>query len=208
MENLQLHNPDNPCHQKSVSDRKFVIFDLDGTLIDSFECVLRCVNKTLDSFSLPHIDIPLNERHGDIALIFDKAQKITTGKINFSDFKNRFDEIHLDDCIMDIAIIDVTKELLKNYIRTGVMIVVLTNKLHLIATKILKRFFPYAKCKVIGRVDYRPIKNEYSIINDCMYKQNLDIRNCILYYGDSYEDEMLALNMGVEFFKISRCYAK
>lgn len=208
MGNQQLHNQDNPCPQKSISDRKFVIFDLDGTLIDSFECVLRCVNKTLDSFSLPHIDIPLNERHGDIALIFDKAQKITTGKINFSDFKNRFDEIHLDDCIMDIAIIDVTKELLKNYIRTGIMIVVLTNKLHLIATKILKRFFPYAKCNVIGRVDYRPLKNEYSIINDCMYKQNLDIRNCILYYGDSYEDEMLALNMGVEFFKISRCYAK
>ena len=30
--------------------KKYVIFDLDGTLIDSFECICRNINKTLQSF--------------------------------------------------------------------------------------------------------------------------------------------------------------
>ena len=129
MENLQQNNPDNPCHQKSVSDRKFVIFDLDGTLIDSFECVLRCVNKSLASFDLPNVIISQSSPRNDIELIFNKAKEIIHGKVLWNDFKIVYDSIHLNDCIEGVKINPIANSLLKEYYNKGYTIVIITNKL-------------------------------------------------------------------------------
>lgn len=202
MENLQQHNPDNPCPQKSVSDRKFVIFDLDGTLIDSFECVLRCVNKALDSFSLSHVDIPLSERHGDIALIFDKAQKIITGKMNFSDFKKRFDEIHLDDCIASIRIKPLAYVEFIKHTNDGCNIIILTNKLQPIAEKICRHFFGKMSLKIIGRKTVNPFKHNFLSVIQEFKSEKININNCIYYYGDSNIDSELADNLKIKFIHV------
>lgn len=200
MENLRLHNQDNPCQQKSTSDRKFVIFDLDGTLIDSFECVLRNVNKALDSFSIPHVDIPPDERHGDIAVIFSKAKVITNGIIDFCDFKERFDTMHFEDCIESITIINSSYNLLLKYREDGVRIIVLTNKYQPIAEKICKIFFANLCDIIIGRECHDYSKTKECQLMHYLSNNKINPNRVICYYGDSVEDCIIAKSLGTPFY--------
>lgn len=199
MENQHLLNKDKDYLQKSISDRKFVIFDLDGTLIDSFECVLRCVNKALDTFSLPHVEIPLSYRHGDIAIIFDKAKEITVESINFSDFKKRFDEIHLNDYVESVYLIESTYKKLVKYHQDGVKILILTNKYQPIAEKICQIFLPCVDAVVIGRTfSHLSDSKLINLIQFC--KINMISEDEIIYYfGDTVKDKYLAEKLNIPY---------
>ena len=203
MENQHLLSQDNPCQQKSTSDRKFVIFDLDGTLIDSFECVLRCVNKALDSFSLPNVEIPLSERQGDIAIIFDKAKDIINGNIDFHCFKKRFDKIHYDDCIESVNVVPKTLTNLKDHFDNGVKLVIITNKFQSIAERICYHFFKQFNISIIGRLDCSPIKSDSNFVAELLQKNGLDPIDCLCYYGDTNTDELLSELMNIKFINVS-----
>lgn len=199
MENQHLLNIDRDYQQKSTSDRKYVIFDLDGTLIDSFECALRCVNKALDFFSLPCVDIPPSERKGDIAVIFDKAKEITVGSVNFTDFKKRFDEIHLDDYVESVYLIESTFNKLVKYYQDGVKILILTNKYHPIAEKICQIFLPCIDVVIIGRA-FGHLSDSKAINLILFCKVNMISEDEIIYYfGDTVKDKYLAEKLNIPY---------
>lgn len=199
MENLQQHNPDNPCPQKSISDRKFVIFDLDGTLIDSFECVLRCVNKALESFNLPTVNISFSERCGDIALIFSKAKGIIDGGLRYSDFKKRFDEFHYRDCIESIVTKLSTVNIMTDYYNEGIEIIILTNKYQPIAERICAILFKPFNMHVLGRLDCMDLKAKEYRLNDFMQKSGLKSYQILYYYGDSNQDKLISEKLKIPF---------
>lgn len=203
MENQHLLNKDKECQQKSTSDRKFVIFDLDGTLIDSFECVLRCVNKALDSFNLPNVEIPLSERQGDIAIIFDKAKDIINGNIDFPCFKKRFDNIHYYDCIESVNVVPKTLTKLKDYFENGVKSVIVTNKFQYIAERVCHHFFKQFNVSIIGRRGCSPVKLDPDCIVELLQKKGFDPVDCICYYGDTKTDELLSEMMNIKFINVS-----
>lgn len=200
MGNQQLHNQDNPCPQKSISDRKFVIFDLDGTLIDSFECVLRCVNKTLDSLSLPHIKINPSEGTNDIEVIFEKVKEIIKNKVPFSSFKVLFDSIHLDDCIENVGCFIVASQQMIKHKNDAKTIVILTNKKDNIAKKIMAILYPNITPIIIGRQGLASMKTK-AIIYTELSNRGLLAHNCVCYYGDSNLDFELANYLRIPFRK-------
>lgn len=202
MENLQQHNPDNPCHQKSDSDRKFVIFDLDGTLIDSFECVLRCVNKSLASFDLPNVIISQSSPRNDIELIFNKAKEIIHGKVLWNDFKIVYDSIHLNDCIEGVKINPIANSLLKEYYNKGYTIVIITNKLSVIAEKICNTLLCEFNVNIIGRQSVESIKTDWAYIASKIADLDLSLGNCFFYIGDSEADYRLSKQLAVKFYDI------
>ena len=201
MENLQQHNPDNPCPQKSISDRKYVIFDLDGTLIDSFECVLRCVNKTLGLYSLPEIKILSSEREvGNIDIIFKKAKEFVNGKPSFFDFKKCFDKIHFDDCIETVSInLNIYAELMRHK-NNGVGIIILTNKHQSVAEKICKQLLMLEDAIIIGRKDAVPLKDDCNKVANALCNNRIAMDSILCYYGDSSEDMSLANKLNIKFY--------
>lgn len=88
--------------------KEYAIFDLDGTLIDSFECICRNINKTLQSFDCPVCTKSQFEeyRHKDLSELFSFAVETTNGKVSMSLFKSVFDIMHFEDCIDGVTVIE------------------------------------------------------------------------------------------------------
>ena len=200
MGNQQLHNQDNPCPQKSISDRKFVIFDLDGTLIDPFECVLRCVNKALRYYNLTMFSHRTSFSYKNLNKLLNLENNVFNCNI-----KNKFDEFHESDYIESTHIIESSARLLKEYCEENVSIVIVTNKKETIAKKCLSYFFPSYSFLLIGRTGITAIKNDHQLVKARLNELGCNTTDIIAYYGDSEEDAVLASHLQINFNKIRNC---
>lgn len=200
---MEIPQPNRSCLQKYDSECKFAIFDLDGTLIDSFECVLRCVNKSLESFSLPHVRIASPLKSGDIEIIFRLAKESIDGILPFSEFKKRFDETHLGDCTESISVVECVYAKLIKHCQEGVKIIILTNKYHPIAEKICEQFMDRSIITVIGRKDSDLSKTKEFYLNAFMNDNVIHNSQFICYYGDTHVDNELATKHSIPFIKVS-----
>lgn len=183
--------------------RKFVIFDLDGTLIDSYECVLRCVNKTLDFFNLSPIElIKQSAKHRNIAELFDKVSEILNNQIPYESFKSVFDYVHYNDSFEKIQINYSVYEELLRYAQSDYKILILTNKFEKTAYKIIRKIFPNLNIDVIGRIGIYSLKSNIELVKKLLNQHEFIPYDCLCYYGDSSEDERLSHELGITYIKI------
>lgn len=184
------------------SNRKFVIFDLDGTLIDSFECVLRCVNRTLKLFELQPVVIPDSNNSKDIEYIFCRAKEISNNVVQYSEFKRQFDLFHLEDCLNDVRTNPIGENLMRQYFNDGYSILILTNKKKCIADKICNHLFTDINYTIIGREDINHIKSNWHVVVEKLSEIDVCPGECYLYVGDSEIDEQLAKSLSIKYLDI------
>lgn len=185
----------------SDDNQKYVIFDLDGTLIDSFECVLRCVNRALVGLSYDQICI---DYLGKISVddLFDICKERIGSIDDYWHFKNIFDNIHNDISPNEIKIIPATYKLLKEYVRSGVLPIILTNKKQNIAHRLCSQLLKLNNWVIIGRQTESPLKNDYKNVINRLNEVGVNIKDCIHYYGDSESDKKLSKVLEIPFTKI------
>lgn len=182
--------------------KEYAIFDLDGTLIDSFECICRNINKTLVYFNCPKCTDSQFEvfRNKDLSELFSYAVETTNGTVSMSLFKSVFDKMHYEDCLDGVTIIPQTKRLLDDAIQKGLGIIVLTNKKQEIAEKICNALFSVDTFDtIIGRLNDKPRKI-YSSVYSALKKLGLHI---IVYYGNSTMDKEISKRIHSKYINIT-----
>lgn len=190
-------------------NRKFVIFDLDGTLIDSYGCACVSINKALSNLGHSQLCAEDIKNFSEIGSVLSKVREIL-GDSDYIRFKYCYDEIHAVRIANHPKLIEPTIKLLSETISSypSIHIVFVTNKELSTAKYIVNHsLVPSIKnikrhhIHIIGRKRGEDsIKKNFNLIRDAFEELQLKVSNCIFYCGDSAEDEFLSSELGIENF--------
>lgn len=192
---------DNTTH--ILLNQKYVIFDLDGTIINSFDCVLRCINKSLQILNFPLIYIE-DKNIQNIDQLFFEARILIKNSVKYDIFRNLFDSLHYEDCMESIELNMKALPIINKLLNDNYKIVIITNKLERIACKICNNLLPHIPLFIIGRLDVNTIKSDASKIIHRLTVAGFKLSNCLCYFGDSETDQNLADSLSLKYIDINK----
>ena len=185
--------------------KKAILFDADGTIIDTFRDIHNSINRTLEEFGLPLCSEEESRRTigpgtSKLASLIlrpehmDKAEKVTA----------RYREIYFDHCVDEMKLYPHTIELLNTL--KGCSLVVVSNKPQCITEKILETFgikdcFEIILCSDTAGVS----KPDPKMIHIVLDQLGISLSAALL-IGDSDKDILAARRAGIECVALSHGY--
>lgn len=178
---------------------KCVIFDLDGTILDTITTITYYVNKTLEGEGIPPITVDeckyfagngarlLIERALASKGITDEAEIERILAI----YKKNYDDapLYLTEPFAGI------KEMLAALRMAGLKLAVVSNKPHSASLPIVKHFFGDAFDAISGAIDGLPIKPDPTIPGRILAELDIPAERSI-FVGDTYVDMETGKNLG------------
>jgi phosphoglycolate phosphatase len=185
--------------------KQAVIFDLDGTLLNTIEDIHIAVNIALNSFGFKSIAISettLNIGHGAFNLIKQILvnENLETVKKVYELYQHYYDN-HL---IIHTKPYDGIDNILKDLMSKGIKIGVVSNKHHYLVKKLVTHFFP----KIIyysGMKESIPIKPKPDMLLAMIEEMGV-LHKDVFYIGDSEADILCAQASKVEMIALSYGY--
>ncbi len=181
--------------------KQLVIFDLDGTLLDTVADLANATNQALERCGFPTHPVEAYYQYvgNGINKLFARAlpaeasneENILRIRTLFIPYYNE----HNADCSRPYPGI---VELLRQLRSSGVRIAVASNKYHEATLKLVRHFFPDIQFAAIyGQREGVPIKPAPDIVYD-IHRDTGVAKEDTLYVGDSGVDMLTARNAGVE----------
>lgn len=179
---------------------KNVIFDLDGTLLDTSEGVMKALEKTLQKLSLS----PLSPKELK-SFVGPVMQESLMKHFNMSaplalENANLFREIY-KEFLFEAKLYEGILELFLKLKAKGVKIAIATNKSHDNAMKILEKFELLNLCECAFGSDLEGKLDKASLINLCLETLKAKKQESVL-IGDSSSDAKGALKVGIDFLAV------
>ncbi len=182
---------------------KGIIFDLDGTLIDSIADIAKISNKTLSEYGFPthSLDKYIDWVGNGARKLIEKAvpQNMTSAAFEtfFQDYLNAYEyEEHTESSLYESI-----PELLTLLNKEEIPIAILTNKPHPVTLKTLERYFaPWHFVRIEGQQEGHPRKPDPTMAIDIAKTMNL-LPEEVIFIGDSAVD----INTGKAAGMITLC---
>ena len=183
---------------------ELIIFDLDGTLVDSAKDIMIANNKTLEKFGYKPISFK-NVKHiigQGIRVNIIRSLKMQNVKINKKKENEMYDfffSFYKKNLYVESKIYSGLNSFLKNLKKQGYKLAVCSNKLELLTKIVLKKtkllkYFDF----VAGGDTFAHRKPHPSVLNNVI--KNFKIKkNNVLFIGDSEHDYYSALNSNIKF---------
>lgn len=181
---------------------KLVIFDLDGTLVDSSIGILKAIEQTIIENKLPKLD---DETKASFIgpLVFDSFKRVYGYNDDLTNnftqyYRNIYKKYFLNECKIYDGII----ELLQYLKEQNCYISIATYKKDDHAKKLISdlninRYFDY----ILGS-DLESKKTKQDIIKENIAHFNLTQQDCIM-IGDSIHDAKGAMECGIDFIGVT-----
>lgn len=176
--------------------RPMILFDMDGTILDSIAGIGTCCNKALAEFDLPQYPIPEYDRMvgwGMKRLIINACPADATDELRDA-VRARYDAIYTEYCHQKGTMYPGIEELLRSLRARGVLTAVLTNKPHQQATPLFHSTFEGLLDEVWGQQEGKPLKPDPA--QAIALAESLDAK-LIAYVGDSAVDLQMGAALGV-----------
>jgi len=181
---------------------KLVIFDLDGTLLNTIDDLADCTNYVLQKNGFPTHEVDAYKYFvgNGVVKLLERALPKDIPETTFAEIHKEFlhyYEIHKEDKTKPYAGMVETLEKLQ---RWGILLAVATNKPHELLPALMQRFFPTIKwVAVFGNRNGVPVKPNPQIIYDILDTICVFSRMCVtvdetLYVGDTATDMETAHN--------------
>ncbi len=173
---------------------KAVIFDLDGTLIDTIEGLASSVNAAMDFYGFPNHSLEEYRSFvgNGVGKLVERA--LPEGKKHLCEDARKIFERHYAETMLDVLpVYDGIEELLNYLLNKGIKIAVNTNKMDVFAKPMIKKVFGDIFCEVLGEVrefSRKPSADGANYLLECMGMSNDEC----LYVGDSQVDIKTAKN--------------
>lgn len=182
--------------------KKLVIFDLDGTLLNTISDLAMATNQALEQLGFPtHSEEAYKIFVGNgIDILFERALPETERNAeNILKMRALFlpyYQIHNSDFTAPYFGILNTLQTLK---QNGIKLAVATNKYHEAAIEVMDNYFPEIEFDVVfgHREGYLP-KPDPAIVFDILEFCKIDNKSDAIYVGDTSVDMQTAKNAGLE----------
>ncbi len=188
-----------------MSKYKIVVFDLDGTIVDSLVDLAQSTNKGLEKAGLPAHPISAYCQfvgNGRDVLIEKSMGEKAGDKVLAKIVRETFDKEYSTHCNDNTASYEGCAEMLKSLTEKGIMTGVLSNKPDEFVGKILKKVYPnHSFTEAWGKKPEFPRKPDGTSLKFMLEKLNLKAEDC-LYIGDSDVDVFTANNAGVDMIGV------
>lgn len=178
---------------------KMVIFDLDGTLLDTLDDLCNSVNYSLRTNNFPERSLAEVRTFvgNGIRLLIERSVPEGTSKElidkTFECFKTYY-AVHCNDKTKTYpGVMDMLKELKKN----GYKIAVLSNKAQYAVTKLCDIYFNNLLDDAVSARENVAKKPSPDALYICAENNNINLNN-VIYVGDSDVDVATANNAGVK----------
>ena len=185
---------------------KTVIFDLDGTILDTLQDLKNAVNHGLNFYNLPEKDLEFVRKaigNGTTVLI----QRCTPSSISESERNAVFNEFksyylaHYADYTKPYPGIKEMLERLYGQVRLAVV----SNKDNDLTSKIIRKEFGNLFDIIQGSYLNHPKKPDPYLINKIIKENNINKEDC-LYVGDTNVDKESATNVGLPYLLVNYGY--
>lgn len=186
---------------------KMLIFDLDGTLVDTLDDLRKAVNYVLEKFSFPfksREEIRKAIGNGTIKLI-ERSAPCGTSEAVLKKLHSTFKEYYLNNIGSSTKPYPGISSLLISLKGKGYKLAVVSNKDHIPTLKIINNFFPNLFDYIQGSYMEHPKKPDPYLINKIINESKID-KSKITYIGDTEVDEQTALNSKLNYVLVSYGY--
>jgi phosphoglycolate phosphatase len=184
---------------------KIVVFDLDGTIVDSLVDLAQSTNKGLEKAGLPVHDISAYRQfvgNGRDVLIQKAMGDYAEDESLKNIVRKNFDDEYKIHCNDNTSSYEGCSEMLKGLTEKGIATAVLSNKPDEFVEEILKKIYPEHKFQEAwGNKPEMPRKPDGTALKVMLEKLNFKQAEC-LYIGDSDVDVFTANNAGVDMIGV------
>lgn len=180
--------------------KRLIIFDLDGTLIDTLEDLKNSVNHALFLHNLPLRDIEqIRKAIGNgVAKLVYRSMPSDSIEEHYDSTLEAF-KIHYEQHAFDnTKPYDGVFNLLSRLKNDGYLLAVCTNKIQNVAEELINNIYPGLFDIVVGDQEGLRKKPEPDMVNFIINHFSLSKDECI-YVGDTEVDKQTAVNSGIDY---------
>lgn len=188
--------------------KKTLIFDLDGTLLDTLLDLKEATNYALKQFSYP----PRTEEEirnfigNGVSKLIERAIPEGINNPNYLSALKIFKEYYEAHCDVYTKPYPLMKETLLKLKAHGYTLAVVTNKVDEIANKLIDKYYPNIFSCVQGDVPFLKKKPSNEMVKYCLKKLKIKKPNKCIYIGDTDVDYLTAKNSKMEVILVSYGY--
>ena len=187
---------------------KTIIFDLDGTILNTLVDLTNAVNHGLKEYNLPLKDLEF------VRLAIGNGTKVLIKRCTpcdiseenralvFNSFKEYYFKHFTDNTIPYPGILDMLLKLKEN---PNIKLAVVSNKDDDLTNQLIKKEFPRVFDIIQGSYFDKPRKPDPYLINKIINENHIDKRDC-LYIGDTNIDKESAMNAELSYRLVNYGY--